>query len=219
MSLDNCINLILTITGLAPVFDRKTNDGRKFSKIGIIFSIIHTIILVYMYSNEGRMDMLLRIILGNVMYAMSVLKRLVDLLLPIIFTVGLIYQFHALDKLSSKLDKFDAYLTDNNQNLQFVEKKLRKIKIFILLVVVFGTIICILSVCSYVSLFEPLILEHYYKSSVYYANFILVTLKVCKYLCGISLRIDLFKQVLGDIKFRQSNRLDALPRYQLKIRM
>lgn len=220
MTLDNSINLIATITGIAPVFDRLTTDGKKFSKIGLIFSTIHISILWYIYSKDGRMNMILRIILNNVMYAMTTLKRLVDLWLPLIFIAGSIYQFSAIDKLWNKLDKFDAYLTENNQNVKLIETKLRKMKILILLGVLFGTILCVLSVCSYTALFESLKPEHFYKGSVYYANFILITLKVCKYFCGISLRIDLFKQVLGDIKFRQSNRLlDALPRYQLKIRM
>lgn len=58
-----------------------------------------------------------------------------------------------------------------------------------------------------------------YKFGIFYAHVFLVTFKFFTNLYGIGLRIDSFKWVLGDIKFRKFNRLDVLPRYQLKIRL
>lgn len=219
VSLDKIIHVISTITGMAPVFDRLTTDGKKLSKIGLIFSITNMLILFYLYNTLERLEETFRFFISNISYGMMVIKRNVDLWVPQIYIVGAFYQFSAFDKMLCKLDDFDVFLIKNHADLKYIKTTLRYVKILMLLYVLFSTGISLYSTIAYRQLFETIVPGHVFKSYVFYTNFFLATLKVCTYFYGISLRIDSFKWVLGEIKFRQFNRLDVIPRYQLKIRL
>lgn len=219
VSLDTVIHVISTIIGIAPVFDRRTRDGRKFSKIGLIFSIIDMSILFYLYNTLERLEDASRHFMTLIPYGMLVIKRNVDLWLPLLFIIGSIFQFSAFDKFLCKLDIFDTYLMKNHADMKYIEISHRNVQILMLFYVLFGTIISILSTCWYRSLFEAIVPGLVYKYGIFYAHVFLVTFKFFTNLYGIGLRIDSFKWVLGDIRFRKFNRLDVLPRYQLKIRL
>lgn len=219
VSLDETIHVISTIFGLAPVLDRLTADGKKFFKIGVAFSIINVFILVYLNQTQERLEEIFRLVISVVSYGMLVIKRNVDFWVPQIYILGAFYQFSASDKLFSKLDHFDAYLIKNHADMKYIGTTLKYAKIGMLLYVLIWSTISILSNCWYRSLVETIALGHVYKYTIFYVHVFLVTFKVCTTLYGISLRIDSFKWILGDIKFRQFNRMDVLPRYHLKIRM
>lgn len=207
------INIVLTITGIAPVFDRRNKNGEKYSMIGICFSVIGIFAVFYVDHLESYMLELYRAIFKDVMFGMVHLKRLIDISSPIGMICGSIVQFESLNGLCQKMDKFDEFLIKNNVNISIIHRRKQQATIIILLGTLVTTIICIVSVVYRGLIYQPMSIQLFYIGSVYYINFVLVTLKVCKYLFGISLRMDLFKQVLDNIKFRHSDRRDLVPRY------
>lgn len=206
------MNTLMMILGIRPVFDRLKENGTRFSKLGLIFSLIHFILGIYVDHQQRirqRSSTTFKVLIINGMWS---LKRLINFLLPWLTILGSIIQFPAVDKLSRKLQKFDSYLMETQVDISNLEKLKLHFDILAIVVVLGSMIISTASSYFYATIFQKIEFLHIYLALVYYSNVILVALKVCKYFYGIGLRLDLFEKVLGDIRVRQTER-QAKPRY------
>lgn len=210
----NAINFILTLSGTRPVFDRISSKGRKFTLIGVIFVLINFGISLHVdYEHAQVQKYIYKIIMPPLMYAVTYLKRLADLLYPILIIIGSVVQFSCLDELSTKLDKIDSFFKKNNINTEVLDKKLFHFTMLAAVGTIIAMLISTVNLVYNAAYFTGVEFRHYYMGTAYYANFILTTLKVCKYLTGIGMRLDLFQQVLRRINLRHFDR-NALPSYQ-----
>lgn len=202
-------DLVMTLLGSRPVFDQRKLDGSKFSKIGLIFVIIHTGIDIYIYHGSAKTIATLRKFYTSVMFGMLYIRRFVNLTWPIAMVLGDIYQFPATDILSEKLQKLDAYFTDNQVDLSHLHKRQRRFSLIVILSVLCGMIINSMSSYYYASALKTFSFHHVYLPIVYHSNFILITLKVCRYLDGIQMRLDLFKVLLSGVQLKPSHQFNG----------
>ena len=213
VNLLKCINWVMTFLGSHPVLDRQSRDGQRFCNIGVIFTIIHLGIGFLVDKQQKLHLQVLSVIYTNIMWAMAFIKRVVFLITPWIFGIGMIYQFPAMDKLSRKLDKFDEYLRVSHVDLQAMRRRERNFIAYSIVGVLCSLVVG--GICSYLytKLFRSsLEFQHYYLPLAYYINVSLVTLKVCIYLKNISLRLDIFKLLLAEVRLRNSP-LNDFPAY------
>lgn len=214
------LNVVMTLLGTHPVCDQLRNPtGTRFFIPGVLFNILHFCAQLYTDYLQSLHLKEIRGAYNNIMYSMVFLKRVVDILWPLIITTGVIVQFPASDTLSRQLKKFDEYLNDNKTyvDISKLHKQQKKFSFYVILSVLCSMIVCSLSIYYYNMLFDSFGYHELYVALVYYSNFILVTMKVCRYLNGICIRLDMFKMVLSDIRFKQSYFNDS-PGFQLTLK-
>lgn len=214
------VNVVMTLLGTHPVHDQLRNPtGTRFFIPGVLLTILHFGAQLYTDYLQSQHLKVVREAYNDIMYAMVFLKRVVDILLPLIITIGVTVQFPASDTLSRELEKFDAYLKDHKTYVDFskLHKQQKKFSICVILSVMCSMIGCSLSIYYYNKLLGSFGYHELYVAIVYYSNFILVTMKVCRYLNGICIRLDMFKVVLSDIRFKQSYFNDT-PGFQLTLK-
>lgn len=220
----NYINVLNTLTGIQPVFDRRTLDGHKFSKIGLFFTVIHLSIAVLIEVRQRQQLSGIAVTVGNVNYVMMFAKRMLNLFFPFILCLGTIYQFEAFDKLSRKLDKFDYYLKQNRLDTHSLELHEKKYSIFAIILVPFIMIACAVMVYLCINKFTMYELHHLYLEVLYleifhHTHLALMYLKTWQYFNGIILRQDMLLSLLGELRLRNGPGLidTTTPRYRWKL--
>lgn len=197
------INAILTISGLRPAFDRPTKNGRKYNLPGIIFVIIHIGLSALSDYHEGYQREILSHFYDKIMFAMVTLKRIVNFLYPIWMILGVVGQFRWSTIFHEKLDKMDWYLESNNANMKGLRENLRKFTLLVLLLSFCAGAGSVWSTCSYIKEIFNYNDFPQFVAGFYYLGFALVTLKVCKYLHGVKLRMELFIECLQRINLKK----------------
>lgn len=122
------INILSTIIGIRPVYDRPKNDGSKYSVIGIMFAIGHTIIGAFIF-HKKYLQLILRSE-NRVLFGTHLLQSINNLLVPFFISVCAVLQFSAMSIYLNKLDRLDKSMENNRVNFsEFKKYKIRVLKI------------------------------------------------------------------------------------------
>lgn len=213
----NIFNVLLIIFGIRAVYDRPQKNGSRFSYIGIIFAIIHTVFGGMIFDMKYFRLRVISIVYNKVIFGTLFLQLLLNLLVPIFINLCSIWQFSDMTIFLDKIDLFTKNIENKRGDL--AELKRKKVKV---------TRVTYISLLIYTAINIVLAIYHYrvfYGSDIYqilgliyYAVIALTNIHILGHLYEISLRFDLFKELLDNIKFNYSSnrQFDVIPNYSIK---
>lgn len=209
-------NVLLTIYGIRPVYDRPQKDGSTLSYIGILFGIGHTILGGHMFNLRFHRLLFLSFLFNRIIFGTFFLQLLVNFLVPLVLNFCLVKQRPSMTIFLNKIEDFDENMGQNHVDMTATrksDKKNIKLSYFFFLIS-----FCFNLGMSLWHLFTMLGSDEYQVlGGIYYGIVILINIKTLRYLYKISQRFDLFKDLLNNIRFNSTNRqLNGLPKYPVK---
>lgn len=204
------LNILLTLSGIQPVFDRRVN-GVKFSKVGIFFCVIHICLCLYsdhILEQEARIA---RLFLPDVMYAMSIMQRICNLVYPLACSIGTIVQFKNLSKFLDSQDQFDLFLIKNSMNVNKLHKKIKKMELWSGVLSIFVAIISGVSYVEQAKVFSQPTFYTYYIGIFFSLNYTLILFKICNQFYAFHMRTELFTNHLKRILRRDIQQIQSYP--------
>lgn len=183
--------ILLVISGIQPVYDRPRNGG-KYSLIGIIFIIIHSVLCILSDRQSAEEEAILRHFVSGILFGMTTMGRVCSLLYPLMCVLGAIFQFGAVTTFLDLEDQMDLYFKRCNLNTLQLHRKIKKLQLISSVSAVVVSLISAYSGALYSQQFGNIGALHYYSAAFFSGNFILVVLRICNNYYALYLRMCLF---------------------------
>lgn len=192
------LNILLILSGIKPVFDRPTN-GSKYSAIGIVCIIIHTVLCIYGDRELAEESRIMQSFVKGIMIGMIHMKRVSSLFYPLVSVFGAILQFGSMSTFLELEDKLEFYLQKCSMNVSAMRGKIGKMQQITAVVAIFLGVISAISNASYAGVFGEVNVLNYYTGAFFSLNFTLVTFRICNNFYALYLRMDLYNKHLSKI--------------------
>lgn len=199
----NYLNILLTISGIQPVYDRPKN-GRKYSILGLIFVTIHGGLILYCDYTLQEEQQILRLLLTGIMLGMSYLQRIANLAYPLATLIGTIVQFKSMARFLELEDRFDLYLMQQcSLDVSGMHRRIKKMQMMSMWIAIIIGIVSAYSHALYSKAISPMFNDAdftgYYTGLFFGMNFTLVIFKICNHYFALSLRSELYIRHLKNI--------------------
>lgn len=192
------LDILLIISGIKPVLDRQTN-GSKYSTIGIVCIIIHTVLCIYADRVLAEESRVMKSFVKGIMIGMVHMKRVSSLFYPLVSVFGAILQFGSMSTFLELEDKLEFYLQKCSVNVSTMRGKIQKMQQITAVVAIILGIISAISNASYAGVFGKVNVFNFYSGAFFSLNFTLVTFRICNNFYAMYLRIDLYNKHLPRI--------------------
>lgn len=212
----NLINILMTIFGIRPVLDRPGSNSSKFSLIGILFALGHTITSGIVFHRKFLKVKFLSIFFNKVIYGTFFLQLVLNLMSPLFINICTVLQFSAMATFLDKLEYFDLSL--EKHRVKFSELRISKIRVRKMtnwsLIIYFAFNIG-MACWHHIVMYDSDLYQ--FLGVIYYAVIGLTSTRILLFLNEVNQRFDLFKVLLNNIKFNTSNRqFDVIPQFTVR---
>lgn len=194
----NLLNILLIVSGIQPVRDRRLN-GSKYSLIGIFFVIVNAGMVIYCDHKLEDEQELLRKVMKGIMFAMTYMLRIINLLYPLVNVLASIYQFESMATFLELEDQLDMYLKRSSVDLTGMYSRIKSGQLLSTILAIILAIISGVSATTFPGTFETAQFHSVYTGVFLSLNYIAVTLKMCNNYNGFFLRQRLFNRHLTTI--------------------
>lgn len=194
----NFLNILLVISGIQPVYDQRKN-GRKYSKIGVMFVILHIVLCLYSDKKSEEEQEVVRMFLKNIMFVMTYLHRFANLFYPMVCVLGAIVQFNELATFLDLQEKFDIYLEKGSMNVLRVHRNLKKVQLWACVIAIVIAGVSFLSQSEHTLLYTDIGFHTVYTGIFFALNYTLLLFKMSINFYAFYLRMNLFTEHLDGI--------------------
>lgn len=197
------LNILLTLSGVQPVFDRKQKNGGKYSIIGIICVLVHSVLCIYCDHIAEEEQRVIRRFLMNIMFGLTYLHRFYSLVYPLLSVIGAIVQFKALNTFLDSQDQLTLYLSRCSMDTDRLQQQVKQMQIWSAISCLVLAALSSVSYVYYSEIFSRIQFSTYYTGVFFSLNYMLVVAKVCNHFYAYLLRLNLYcdhlKVVMGQL--------------------